>query len=1007
MSQSSQPPSSLQSFLEALEKDFDSGGVKPLTSYLSLFPGEDVAIAMEYLARVGGLKTTRVGSEDEPQWISTGSEAAPLELVPGRTLGPYELLRELGRGGQGVVFEAQDRRLNRRVALKILTGLASSPNVRARFRQEAHTASRLDHPGICTILDTDLESTPPWIAMRLVEGTSLSTLIAQEHRNPPVAPRGNKDEESGESSRTRGGSHPSRLDSALLFFEGAATALHAAHEAGILHRDIKPGNIMVTLKGEAVIMDFGLARDEVSAEHALTQTGEMFGTPAYMSPEQLLGKSSELDRRTDVWSLGVSLYEVLTGSRPFHGASREQLYQHILTREPEPPHRRVPALPKDLSIVVATAMEKDRDRRYQTAYDFAEDLRRLREHEPILARPAGAFLRLRRWAERSPGLATAIGLLLLTLIAGLVISTTLLRESQISDRAARHNLGEFLRLADERRIEDLVDEANHKLWPAGSSVRQGVADWLDRAAEILGRLNEHRTSLAELRRHPSRISLLGNQEAEARREMRRKELQEFLLFLDEVDADISSTETEARAKLLVEPENREALLAQIERCENIAGPMKERREMAIEGLSILADQSASEEPIYRFRDADVQWRHDRLASLVKALEKLQDSEKTAVHRIRESGTLDPAVNVTREDTMSSRQVPAPPDHPAAPTLLGMTARLRLCDQIIAAEHSSGLAQELARERIRNSPRYRGLVLGSEPGLVPLGVDPESGLEEFADLHTGLLPTRDAQTGKLSSHVDDAVIYVLLPPEESLMGAQANSEEAEHFDPHAQQDEQPPTPVSLAAFFIAKTELTQRQWWHVMGTNPSFLQPASGRFGKISSWRHPVENITFDVGRVALERMGATFPTEAQWEYAARAGTTASFPCPVSELRLHANLADRSLLDANIEINFPLEAWNDGWASSSPCGHFLPNSFGLHDMIGNVSEFCLDFYGEYFSAYEEGTGLRRSLVQRMRCVRGGSHQDVAKDSRTSSRNGVFSSTPNHTMGLRPARHLSKP
>jgi serine/threonine protein kinase len=421
---SRQPPSNeiYTSFLKELERDFASGAVKPLTSYLSLFPGEDMAIAMEYLAQVGGVSTTRLTTEEELARGSFGDASTPPPIEAGTVLGPYLLLKELGRGGQGVVFEAQDRRLNRHVAIKVLTGLANAPSVRARFRQEAHTASRLDHPGICTILDTDLESTPPWIAMRLLEGLPLSSLIGSQKANPPITPPRANDDDTSDSGRARSGTHSTKLDSLLGFFEGAANALHAAHEAGILHRDIKPANIMVTHRGEAVIMDFGLARDEVSTELTLTRSGEFFGTPAYMSPEQLTSKTAELDRRTDVWSLGVSLYEAVTGERPFYGATRDQLYQNILTREPDLPHRKVRVIPKDLSVVVATAMEKDRNRRYQTAQHLAEDLRRVREREPILAKPASMGLRLRRWAERSPGLATAIALLILTLSSGLMIA---------------------------------------------------------------------------------------------------------------------------------------------------------------------------------------------------------------------------------------------------------------------------------------------------------------------------------------------------------------------------------------------------------------------------------------------------------------------------------------------------------------------------------------------------------------------------------------------------------
>ena len=262
----------------------------------------------------------------------------------------------------------------------------------ARFRREAEAASRLDHPGICAVYEAGLDGNVPYIAMRFVEGESLAAKIASAKSQGEASTDTSfvhlADVEVPAGSPGRPGTDPSPTPSGpttraeimriVQLIEKVARALHAAHEAGVLHRDMKPGNVMVTPEGEAVIMDFGLAYLEDEQLPTLTQTGEFFGTPAYMSPEQLLAQRVRLDRRTDVWSLGVMLYECVTLTRPFDAPTREGVYQAIQTRQPLDPRRINRSVPDEIRVVIETALEKDRDRRYQTALDLAEELRRVR-----------------------------------------------------------------------------------------------------------------------------------------------------------------------------------------------------------------------------------------------------------------------------------------------------------------------------------------------------------------------------------------------------------------------------------------------------------------------------------------------------------------------------------------------------------------------------------------------------------------------------------------------------
>ena len=347
--------------------------------------------------------------------------------------GRFALLHELGRGGQGSVYLARDPQLGRRVALKVLSiSVATAPDALERFRREAEAASRLDHPGICTIYEAGECQGVPYMAMRYVEGETLSERI-QAARGSLHAPDASADVIPTSGTHGPATSAPAQdasdstaardpLRRVLLFFERTARALHVAHEAGLIHRDIKPGNLMVSRGGEPVILDFGLVRSLAGDEPTLTRTGDVLGTPHYLSPEQLATETALVDRTTDVYSLGATFYESLTLHRPFEAATREGLYQRILSSHPTDPRQHNAALSRDLVVVLETALEKDPARRYQSALDFAEDLRRVREYEPIRARPAGTMLRLRRWTQRNPALASATAAAFLLLLTALGIS---------------------------------------------------------------------------------------------------------------------------------------------------------------------------------------------------------------------------------------------------------------------------------------------------------------------------------------------------------------------------------------------------------------------------------------------------------------------------------------------------------------------------------------------------------------------------------------------------------
>jgi serine/threonine protein kinase/formylglycine-generating enzyme required for sulfatase activity len=983
---------------------------------------------------------------------------AGASLAPGRRIGRFELRRFVAQGGMGQVWEAWDSDLRRTIALKLVLPERISERSLALFAREARAGGRLEHPNIVRTYGYGNDDGLAWIAQELVSGSWTLKDFLDELRTSDSVPR----------------DYYSRVAELVAQL---ADALQVAHAAGVIHRDIKPQNVLIAPDDRPKLTDFGLAR--VTDESLLSRSGEFAGTYAYASPEQIAGQRTKLDHRSDIFSLGVVLYELLTLRRPFEGDTTHQIAEQVVSIEPPYASRVRSQCPTELSLICGKAMEKLPAARYASMAELAADLRRHLAHEPIVARPPSVLGRAAKWSRRNPVLSTsgAIGLAALSVVSWLLAENVRARDE------ARRTAEDVLALSARQDLDDLVTEAA-SLWPPHPGQVPALESWQRRARELVegrpanpqredkGRpsLADHSAKLEELRRlaapideaqltadresHP-RFAELGNKRRELQwrarmlglepwpaqagvdAELAREELPDSAAALDDLawrDADfrqarhgreLHALALARRARELpdegkgVAPDTLAWALLRSGKFEEAARAAEEGRARewrrsprgsALEFQLTLASWSP-EQRAQRLKE------HEAFAQSVARLERdvnarrtwKFDSPQTSWWN-RELGQLVAALETLRDPYVGLLGDTSAPEFG-----WGIERRLRFARELGERSVSGETAQRLwneARAAIRASPRYGGLELAPQMGLLPLGADPQSGLWEFAHLQTGEPALRGAD-GKLALTEETGIVLVLVPGGTFAMGAQSADPKAPNHDPQCANDESPVHEVDLAPYFLSKHELTQGQWLRVAGRNPAAY--AGNRYQ--STWNRaghpwtpllPVEQVSWNDCVELLGRLDLGLPTEAQWEFAARGGTSTVFWTgnDAASLQGAANVAD-SFGKANGNASWVgwESAVDDGYSTTAPIGSYRPNPFGLHDVHGNVREWCADGSDPEFYA----RGPRRDPFSApgtsiVRATRDGAFNDTASGTRAANRSASTGESRSVTIGVRPARRI---
>ena len=605
----------------------------------------------------------------------------------------YTLQRELGRGGQGVVHLADDSKLGRQVALKLIV---PAPGCDAeaeaeRLRRAAAQVATLDDPGVCPMLDVGVDRGCAFAAMAFLDGESLADRIERCRATArPLEPEG--------------------IRQMAFCIEQAAETLDRAHRRGVVHGDVKPGNLMLTSDGRVVLLDFGSST----------------GTPAYLPPERVADPRARAREQGDVYALGVTLFEALASRRPHAAATTAQLFHAIVHTEADSVGAVNRSVPRDLDAIVGKALHKTPGRRYPNCHELAEDLRRFRHGHPVLARRPSLGERILRVCQRRPAESLTLALLFTTLTVA--ASTSMMRNTELATvreqtsaarQTARNAAGESARalqswrqLADLQRVADLEQRAEN-LWPPHPSRIVALEAWVHDATLVTARLAEHQAILDALRT-------------------------QALPYDDSARTD-NATRHEQWPRLVALTASRDALDGQLAALAAATGQQagaaaatftSERQQLEAEISELRA--AVEVRRLWALPTKEAQWRHEALAELIRGLEALRQLQRDVDQRIA----------VARSVERTTLTEP----HAAWQRAIASIADVSEC------------------------PEYLGLALQPQAGLVPIGRNPTTRLWEFSHWLSGEVPALD-DDGRITMTPEAAIVFVLVPGGSFVMGSQ--------------------------------------------------------------------------------------------------------------------------------------------------------------------------------------------------------------------------------------------